>query len=92
MRTLKAAVLAVAIAVSVPAHAEHPLAAYRLLVAGHTIAQATAILGPAISQTVIAPNKVLVQWMDVGPMGAHHVAILFSADGRMLGVQHVFGL
>ena len=92
MRTVKAVVVALALAASAPAHAEHPLAAYRLLVPGHTIADARAVLGQPFMQTVIAPGQVLVQWIDDRGGGFRQVAIVFSSSGRMLGVQTVAGL
>lgn len=91
MRVLRAMALLAITAACAPLNAGPRLAAYHLLVPGQSTAQdAAALLGRPVSVTQISPTAALIQWMAAG--GSQHVAISFGQDGRMIGVQHIFGL
>jgi hypothetical protein len=51
---------------------------------GKTVDEIIAGVGPPTSRSAMAHGKVLLQWQATG----YHVALLFSAEGRMVGITH----
>ncbi len=51
---------------------------------GKTVDEIIAGVGPPTSRSAMPHGKMLLQWQATG----YHVAMMFSAEGRMLGITH----
>lgn len=54
---------------------------------GKTVDEITSVVGPPTSRSAMPHGKMLLQWQATG----YHVAMMFSAEGRMLGITHESG-
>ncbi|MGB8010776.1 MAG: hypothetical protein WCF68_04125 [Terriglobales bacterium] len=51
---------------------------------GKTVDEIVASVGSPTSRSAMAHGQVLLQWQATG----YHVALLFNAEGRMVGITH----
>ena len=51
---------------------------------GKTVDEITSVVGPPTSRSAMAHGQMLFQWQATG----YHIAMMFSAEGRMLGITH----
>ncbi len=51
---------------------------------GKTVDEIVAGVGPPTSRSAMPHGQMLLQWQATG----YHVAMMFSAEGRMLGITH----
>jgi len=51
---------------------------------GKTVDEITSVVGPPTSRSAMAHGQMLLQWQATG----YHIAMMFSAEGRMVGITH----